>query len=127
MPKLKRFISSTDYTTLKNDSDSVSVSVSIPAGQAIGPGASATWSTDVTVGSTGAPMFSTIKWSGNNLPIPGEIIQFVPTNFTGYVFVSRPTATTARITALLLNSDIVSRNTAAATFTAYIRTFIPPF
>ena len=105
--RLKRFIYSSDFTTLKNDSESTSVTVAIPNGQSIAPGTAATWSTDVSVGTTGAPMFVTIVWSGNNRYIPGEIVQYVYVGglygFTGYVFVSRPTSTTARITAILYN------------------------
>lgn len=132
--RLKKFISSTDYTTLKNDSELVSVSATIPASTAVGAGATVTYTGDVTVGTAGSPMLVTVREPINSryLLYAGPI-QYVyisgPDQLQGFVTVFKTSATNVRIKIDLYNGGGAPVNTEGVTrtFTAYIRTYLPPF
>jgi len=116
MTKIMKFIQNSDFPTLANDSSSVTVSVTVPNGS------SATQTASVTVGESGAPLMYTIKDSSSGFEWACAYFQYIDsTGQTVDVRVTRTTATQATITAVPAGAI-----TGAVTFTARIRSFIPP-
>lgn len=127
-----KFIINSDYATLKNDSDTETVILPVPAGDSISSAGYKTYTADVTVGSAGAPMEWQINYSAGTQRFVAPELQVVENTgsgnqYQGYVYIYRTSATTARLAVSYFNGTGGLVTTNARTITATIRTFIPPF
>ena len=127
-----KFILNSNYATLKNDSNTTTVVVTVPSGDSVAGGAYRSYTADVTVGSKGAPMETQINYSIGTQRFTTGAIQVVEnagtgTQYQGTVSIQRPTATTARLRVDYFNGNVGAITTVARTATAYIRTYLPPF
>lgn len=114
--KVIKFIQSSDYATLANDAGPVTVSVTVPNGS------SATVSNTVVLGEAGAPLVYTISDSVSGFEWAATYFSFIDSaGQTCDVRVSRASATEAVIVATPFGAM-----TGTVTFTARIRSFIPP-
>lgn len=116
MVKIARFRQNTNFATAANDAGPVSVSVTVPNGS------SALVSQSVTIGQSGAPLIYTIRDSSSGNEWSCNYLQFVDSGGqTIYVDVRRNSPTTA-----LLFAEPTGAITGTHTFTATIRSFVPP-
>lgn len=125
-------IVNTDYATLKNDSGTVPVSLNVPAGDVIAAGGTRSYSADVAVGVSGAPMDYQVTYSiGTQNWLTGAL-QVVekdtsPTGqYQGFVYVIRVSPTLAQLRVDYYNGNASSTTTNARSVGATIRTFLPP-
>ncbi len=134
MPKGRplKYILNSDFAVMKNDSNTVTVNVTVPSGDVISPASYRSYSADISVGAAGAPMewqinypIGTQKWLAPSL----QVIEnaFAANQYQGYVYIYRPTSTTARLQVDYFNPNAFNVNTNARTITATVRTFLPPF
>lgn len=127
-----KYILNSDYATLKNDSDTETVILAVPSGDSISAGAYRTYTSDIVVGSPGAPMEWQINYSAGTQKFIAPEIQVVENTgsgnqYQGYVFIYRASPTTARLVVSYYNGTGSTVTTNARSVTATIRTFIPPF
>lgn len=117
MTKIKKYIQNSDFPTLANDSSSVTVSVTIPNGS------SAQQTATVDVGEAGAPIIYSIKDSSSGFEWACAYLQYIDSvGESVIVNVRRVSATQVQLTARPTFGAI----TGAVTFTARIRSFVPP-
>jgi hypothetical protein len=131
MSKPEKYIFNTDYATLANNSATITCTVSIPA-DAIGAGATQTYTNTATVGIAGSPIEYDInysltahRWKGNSLSIVEN--DSLPTQYQGIINVYRNSATTITVQVVLFNGSASSITKTARTVTVRVRSFIPPF
>lgn len=116
MVRIARFRQNTQFATAANDDGPVSVSVTVPNGS------SSLVSQSVKVGTSGAPLIYTIRDSVSNIEWSCNYLQFIDTfGETIYVDVRRDSPSTA-----LLLAQPSGPITGTYTFTATIRSFVPP-
>lgn len=133
MGKPLKFIINTDYATLKNDSDTTTVTISVPAGEAIPAGGYKAYTADVVVGTAGSPMEFQIGYSSGAQKWFTPALQVIEntgsptTQYQGYIFITRSSATTVRMRIDYFNGNATPVNTKARTITGSIRTFLSPF
>jgi len=128
-----KYIVNTDYATLKNDSDTTTVTISVPAGDSIPAGGYKSYTSSVTVGTAGAPMEFQIYYSSGTQRWLTPALLVVEnagsptTQYQGYVSIYRSTATIATIRVDYFNPNGSPVSTTARTITGYVRTYLPPF
>jgi len=127
-----KFILNSNYATLKNDSVTTTVTVTIPGGDSIAGSSYRSYTADVSVGSIGAPMEVQINYSIGSQRFAVGSMQIIEnagtgTQYQGTVSVQRPSASVARLRVDYFNGNVGAITTVARTATAYIRTYLPPF
>lgn len=129
--KPAKFISNSDYATIANDSQTITIIVSIPA-TSIGLGATQTFSGSGEVGNIGSPIeydinypLSTRRWKTPEL----FFVEGTGTSaYQGYinVYKSGPTTVTVQV-AVFYGGPLASITKTARTVTVRVKSFIPPF
>ena len=127
-----KFIINTDFATLKNDSNTISGIITVPAGVNIPSGVYLTYTSDIVVGTIGAPMECQLNYSAGTQRWVTDNIQVTENTFTanqydGTIFIYRLNQTTARVQITYFNGTGGAVNTKSRTVSVTIRTFIPPF
>lgn len=132
MSKAQRFNVSSDYATLRNDSTTQTLTISVPNTDSISAGGYKNYTVDITIGTIGAPMewqisysSGTQKWLGNNLQVVEN--AGAGNQYQGNVYIYRTSATNVRMTLSYYNGTGSPITTKARTVTATLRTYIPPF
>lgn len=116
MSRLLRFNQNSDFATLANDAGPAIVSVTVPNGS------SATVSNSIALGQAGSPIVYTIKDSNSNTEWACATMQYVDSVGQSIdVRVARVNATEVSIRAVPAGAI-----TGSVTFTARVRSFIPP-
>jgi hypothetical protein len=131
MGKPLKFIYNSDYATLKNDSDTETLTVNIPGGVAI-PLNGVIYTADKTIGTAGAPLDVQINYSASSrvfntvLLNTYELNSSNNTNFTVSVLVYKLNGSTVRLRVEVRRGFGGTNTTVARTVTATVRTYIPP-
>lgn len=139
MPKPSKFITSTDYATLKNSQTGLTATVTVPSSAVIPAGSYLEWHTDIQIAESCAMVACRISSSKNSSRwLVGNTTDMIrtgslsgtPTTYDIFVFVWRVSANTMRFQATINNPTYGSPLTCAAgdeTFSLYMYTFVPPF
>lgn len=126
-----KFILNSDYASLKNDSITNTITLNVPA-TTITAGNSKTYSSEYTVGVSGAPMDFDINYSMTTQRFIGSMMTAVEINgnstYQISIMIFRSSATNIKVKAnLFYGGPNASVTTNARTITVRTRTFIPPF
>ena len=122
---------SSDYATLANDSDTTTITVSIPA-TSIAVGATQLYTGTAALGEIGSPIEYDINYSMNSKVFKANVLQFIENDSTinqyqGNIFVYKSAANTVTVRVVIFNSGDATITKTARTVTVRVRTFIPPF
>ena len=121
------FILNTDYATLKNDSTTQTITLSLPA-TTLTAGRPVLVSTTSTVGVSGAPMDFDINYSMTTARYITNFIQINETQYSATIALFRSGANTVKVKAsMFYGGPSASITCTARTVTVRVRTFIPPF
>lgn len=132
MPRPAKYILSTYFATLANDSSTTTIIVSIPA-DAIGAGETQTYTGTATVGTAGSPIEYDINYSLSATRWKTPELLFVEnaggaTQYQGYINVYKSAASTVTVQVVVFyGGPSASITKTARTVTVRVRTFIPPF
>lgn len=133
MTKPTSFITTSDYATLKNDAGS-SGTVTVPASFTVGAANTKTYTTNLTLGSTGSINRVQISSSKDSNTIYSTGLHARTRTgslgaYTIYSFVTRTSATNLQLTCIIPNPYGATLTGASGdeTFTFYVNTFLPPF
>lgn len=126
MSKPGKFILSSDYATLANDSDTEIITINIPA-VSLGAGATTTYSGTVVVGTAGAPIETDINYSLTSHRWVGNFLFVVESTYFVNILVYRDSPVTAKAIAVVFNYTGGSTTLNARTITVRVRSFVPPF
>lgn len=131
MPKPAKYILNTDYATLANDSDTTTITVSIPA-TSIAAGATQVYTGTGTVGTTGSPIEFDVNYSMTTTRWKTPELMFVEgsgaSTYQGYINVYKSAAATVTVQVVVFyGGPSASITKTARTVTVRVRTFIPPF
>lgn len=126
-----KYIQSSDFASLANDSESTTITINIPSGVAVPTFPSTLqYSATAEVGSIGAPMNYDINYSTTTRRYKTTELQFVEnstgTVYQGLVKVLRTSSTEVSVY-VVMGKGGGAVNTNARTVTVKIRTYIPPF
>lgn len=125
-------IISSGFASLANDSDSIPVTINIPAGVAVPLFPSTlTYSTTLAIGSIGAPMNYDINYSASTLRFKTNELQFVENAsaanpYQGLVKAYRSSPTEISVY-VVIGRGGSAVNTNARTVTVRVSTYLPPF
>jgi hypothetical protein len=131
MNKPAKFIMNSDYATLANDSDTTTISVSIPA-TSITSGTPQTYTGTATVGTIGSPIEFDINYSMSARRWKTPALFFVENTgaanqYQGNVNVYKSAASTVTVQVVVFYGGAGSITKTARTVTVRVKTFIPPF
>lgn len=122
-----KYILNTDFTTLKNDSNTQTITLSLPA-TTLTAGTPVLVSTTATVGVSGAPMDFDINYSLNTNKYISNFIQITESTYSVTIAVFRSGANTVKVKAsLYYGGPSPSITSTDRTVTVNCRTYIPPF
>lgn len=137
MSQPEQFILDSDFATLKNDNQGTA-QVTIPSSTSVAGSGSASFSTDLVIGASGA--ISRVRMSSTKDSNKWRISNAIdytrigvnsgsPANYDIFLFVWRPSATVLRCQALIQNpyATTLTGASGAETVTFYVNTFLPPF
>lgn len=135
--KAEKFIMSTDFATIKNDSDVNTTTISLAGSRVISAGSVYSQTSDITLGTVNAPMTFYIKHSQNDKYLVSSPLQYVANGlvsgvsqqYTATVFVYRLNSTTIRMQLSVYNfySNTLTTESTARTITLYVKTYLTPF
>ena len=131
MTKPSDFILTTDYATLKNDTDNI-VQITVPANVVIPANSFLQFTADITAAQPGAIVQTQVGDSFMGQVLVGNQVVFHHDTFDPYdVFclVYRPNALTLRCVVYLPNpyGTPTTGINQAVTYTFYVDTYLPPF
>ena len=132
MSRPARYITSSDYATIANDSNTITISVTIPA-TSIAAGASQVYTGTGTVGTIGSPIeydinypLSTRRWKSNSFLFVEN--TGTASQYQGDINVYKSDATTVTVQVVVFyGGPSASVTKTARTVTVRVRTFLPPF
>lgn len=132
MPKPAKFILSSDYATLANDSDTLQCVVSIPATSIGGSGTVQNYTNTVDIGTIGSPIEYDIQNSMSTQRWKSQQPLFIENTSTAnqyqyYVKVYKSSATTVTVLVSIFRGGPGAITKTARTITVNVRSFIPPF
>lgn len=132
MSKPKKFIVSSDFATLKNDSATTTVTVNIPATSIAGGGTIETYSNTVTIGEVGSPIEYDINYSATTRRWKTTRFEFVEnegtgTQYQGAIFIYKNGPSSVVVSVNVFNGNAGAVIKTARTVTVRIRTFLSPF
>lgn len=135
--KAEKFIMSTDFATIKNDSDVATTTLTVPGSQNVAGASLKSWSEDIVIGTVNAPMTFYLKHSANNKYYNCFVLDYIATGtvsgssatYDVGIFVYRLNTTTVRLTASIYNPYGTTLTTEATsrTVSLYVRTYLTPF
>jgi hypothetical protein len=134
MPKSEKYIMSSDYATLANDSNTATITVPIPA-TSITSGTPQEYTSVADIGTIGSPIEYDISSSMTNTiwkGTAGYYCLFVENTgaanqYQYIVFVLKSSATQVTVRVIVFYGGGGSITKTARTVTVRVRTFIPPF
>lgn len=131
MSKPAKFILNSDYATLANDSDTTTITVTIPA-TSISSGVSQVFTNTVIVGTIGSPIEFDVNYSMSDRIWKTPELLFVENStlssaYQGYINVYKSDANTVTVQVMVFYGGSGSITKNARTVTVKVRTFIPPF
>ena len=126
--EVQKYISTTDYTTLKN-LDGGTISISIPAGTVIAGNSVYTSTVSTTCGAAQSSSRALIEHNGTSYICQRLSVFVAPAiSLNGNVFLYKSGDTTMTAIATVFNNSGSSvTTTVAANFIVRIQTFLPPF
>lgn len=129
--KVLKYIGNSDYASLKNDSDTTTLTVSIP-GTNIGAGVTQIYDNTLTIGSRGAPMEYDLECSITSKRFKTMEMVVVENasaanQYSVVCRVIRSSATQIKLKVIIFNYSGSTLTKNARTVTLRVRTFIPPF
>jgi hypothetical protein len=128
--KPKKYILSSDYATIGNDSDTVTITVAIPA-TSISAGVTQTYNNTATVGTVGAPIEYDINYPLSSRRWKTPQLFFVENTSTinqyqGYINVFRSSTNVVKVfVTVFYGGPSASVVKTARTVTVRVRTFLP--
>lgn len=132
MSKPKKYILNSEFATLKNDSDTKTITVSIPATSIPGGGTIQTYTGTATLGDVGSPIEYDINYSSTTRRWKTARFDFVEneglgTQYQGAVFIYKSGASTVTVRVVVFNGNAGAVTKNARTVTVRVRTFLSPF
>lgn len=137
--KPQEFIATSDYATLKNDSEGV-ISLTLPNSLNVAAGSTASLTSSLTIGTPGSSFRSRIVGSVNNVSYvatnvgygrtSGATVSGFSVGYEVFVSVHRTSPTQLSLIAFIPNpygATLAITSGLAGTVTAYVATFLPPY
>ena len=132
MSKPKKFILNTDFTTLKNDSETKTITVNIPGDLIPGGGTVQIYSGNATLGLSGSPIEYDTNYSSSTRRWKTSRIEFVEnegsgTQYQGAIFIYKSGISTVTVRVAIVNGNAGAVTKTARTVTVRVKTFLSPF
>lgn len=130
MSRPKKYILNSDFATLKNDSDTTTITVNVPA-TSLPPGIQ-TYTSTASIGLSGSPIEYDINYSLNSKRWVTTRFEFVENEgsaieYQGTVFVYKSGESIVTVKVVVFNGSASSITKIARTVTVRARTFLSPF